>query len=80
MAFSASSVRLPAKTFASAIRNHWAIENQNHWVRRAHYSHRADNPHLRQVLVTDGIAEARLPRDSMRLFSQLLLSHSQIRR
>ncbi len=24
---------LPAKTFASAIRNHWAIENQNHWVR-----------------------------------------------
>ena len=28
-----SSVMLPAKTFASAIRNHWAIENQNHWVR-----------------------------------------------
>jgi len=24
---------LPAKTFASAIRNHWAIENKNHWVR-----------------------------------------------
>jgi predicted transposase YbfD/YdcC len=32
-AFYASSVRLTAKTFASAIRNHWAIENQNHWVR-----------------------------------------------
>ncbi|MGA7449852.1 MAG: hypothetical protein WBW73_00760, partial [Rhodoplanes sp.] len=31
--FYASSVMLPAKTFASAIRNHWAIENQNHWVR-----------------------------------------------
>jgi predicted transposase YbfD/YdcC len=24
---------LPAETFASAIRNHWAIENRNHWVR-----------------------------------------------
>lgn len=24
---------LGAKTFASAIRNHWAIENRNHWVR-----------------------------------------------
>ena len=23
----------PAETFASAIRNHWAIENKNHWVR-----------------------------------------------
>ena len=32
----ASSVMLPAKTFASAIRNHWAIENQNHWVRGGH--------------------------------------------
>ena len=32
-AFYASSVMLPAKTFASAIRNHWAIENQNHQVR-----------------------------------------------
>ena len=32
-AFYASSIMLPAKTFASAIRNHWAIENQNHWVR-----------------------------------------------
>lgn len=32
-AFYAASVRLPAHTFASAIRNHWAIENQNHWVR-----------------------------------------------
>jgi predicted transposase YbfD/YdcC len=32
-AFYASSVVLPAETFASAIRNHWAIENQNHWVR-----------------------------------------------
>jgi hypothetical protein len=21
------------ETFATAIRNHWAIENQNHWVR-----------------------------------------------
>ncbi len=29
----ASSVMLDAKTFASAIRNHWAIENRNHWVR-----------------------------------------------
>ena len=28
-----SSVMLAAKTFASAIRDHWAIENQNHWVR-----------------------------------------------
>ena len=32
-AFYASSIMLPAKTFASAIRNHWAIENHNHWVR-----------------------------------------------
>src|SRR5271166_1199503 len=32
-AFYASSVVLPAETFAAAIRNHWAIENQNHWVR-----------------------------------------------
>lgn len=32
-AFYASSIVLPAQTFASAIRNHWAIENQNHWVR-----------------------------------------------
>lgn len=32
-AFYASSVMLPAETFASAIRNHWAIENKNHWVR-----------------------------------------------
>jgi len=32
-AFYASSVMLPAETFASAIRNHWTIENQNHWVR-----------------------------------------------
>jgi predicted transposase YbfD/YdcC len=28
-----SSIMLPAKTFANAIRNHWAIENRNHWVR-----------------------------------------------
>lgn len=28
-----SSVMLPAETFAIAIRNHWAIENKNHWVR-----------------------------------------------
>ena len=28
-----SSVMLDAKTFAGAIRNHWAIENRNHWVR-----------------------------------------------
>jgi predicted transposase YbfD/YdcC len=28
-----SSVMLPAETFASAIRNHWAIENRNHWVK-----------------------------------------------
>ena len=32
-AFYASSVMLPAKIFASAIRNHWAIENKTHWVR-----------------------------------------------
>ena len=32
-AFYASSVMLPANAFANAIRNHWAIENQNHWVR-----------------------------------------------
>jgi predicted transposase YbfD/YdcC len=32
-AFYASSVMLPAETFASAIRGHWAIENRNHWVR-----------------------------------------------
>lgn len=32
-AFYASSVVLPAENFAAAIRNHWAIENQNHWVR-----------------------------------------------
>ncbi len=32
-AFYVSSVMLPAKIFASAIRNHWAIENKNHWVR-----------------------------------------------
>jgi hypothetical protein len=32
-AFYASSIMLPAQTFASAIRNHWAIENKNHWVR-----------------------------------------------
>lgn len=29
----AASVMLPAQTFASAIRNHWAIENRSHWVR-----------------------------------------------
>ena len=32
-AFYVSSVMLSAETFASAIRNHWAIENKNHWVR-----------------------------------------------
>ena len=32
-AFYASSVMLPAEIFASAIRGHWAVENQNHWVR-----------------------------------------------
>ncbi len=32
-AFYVSSVMLPAKIFDSAIRNHWAIENKNHWVR-----------------------------------------------
>lgn len=31
--FYASSVMLPAETFASAIRGHWAVENENHWVR-----------------------------------------------
>jgi predicted transposase YbfD/YdcC len=29
----ASSVMLPAATFADAIRNHWAIENRSHYVR-----------------------------------------------
>lgn len=29
----ASSVMLPAEIFARAIRNHWSIENKNHWVR-----------------------------------------------
>ena len=29
----ASSVMLPAATFANAIRNHWAIENRSHYVR-----------------------------------------------
>ena len=29
----ASSVMLPAEIFASAIRGHWAVENENHWVR-----------------------------------------------
>ena len=24
---------LPAEIFASAIRGHWAVENENHWVR-----------------------------------------------
>ena len=28
-----SSIMLPAETFAGAIRNHWSIENKNHWVR-----------------------------------------------
>lgn len=28
-----ASTMLPATIFANAIRNHWAIENQNHWVR-----------------------------------------------
>lgn len=32
-AFYASSVMLPAQTIASAIRGHWAVENENHWVR-----------------------------------------------
>ncbi len=32
-AFYVSSVMLSAKVLASAIRNHWAIENRNHWVR-----------------------------------------------
>ena len=32
-AFYASSVMLPADIFASAIRGHWAVENENHWVR-----------------------------------------------
>lgn len=32
-AFYASSVMLPAEIFASAIRGHWAVENENHWVR-----------------------------------------------
>lgn len=32
-AFYASSVMLPAEIFARAIRGHWAVENENHWVR-----------------------------------------------
>jgi len=32
-AFYASSIMLPAEIFASAIRGHWAVENENHWVR-----------------------------------------------
>lgn len=32
-AFYASSVILPAEIFAKAIRGHWAVENENHWVR-----------------------------------------------
>lgn len=32
-AFYVSSVMLPAELFASAIRGHWAVENENHWVR-----------------------------------------------
>lgn len=31
--FHASSIMLPADSFASAIRGHWAVENENHWVR-----------------------------------------------
>ena len=34
-AFYASSVMLPAEIFAHAIRGHWAVENENHWVRDA---------------------------------------------
>jgi predicted transposase YbfD/YdcC len=33
IAFFASSVMLPAEIFARAIRGHWAVENENHWVR-----------------------------------------------
>jgi predicted transposase YbfD/YdcC len=32
-AFYASSVMLPTELFASAIRGHWAVEKENHWVR-----------------------------------------------
>ncbi len=32
-AFYASSIVLPAEIFASAIRGHWAVENESHWVR-----------------------------------------------
>ena len=32
-AFYASSIMLPAEIFANAIRGHWAVENENHWVR-----------------------------------------------
>ncbi len=32
-AFYASSIMLPAQIFAGAIRGHWAVENENHWVR-----------------------------------------------
>lgn len=32
-AFYVSSIMLPAETFLTSIRNHWAIENRNHWVR-----------------------------------------------
>jgi len=33
IAFYASSIMLPAEIFARAIRGHWAVENENHWVR-----------------------------------------------
>ena len=33
VSFSISSVMLPAETFATAIRGHWAVDNKNHWVR-----------------------------------------------
>lgn len=32
-AFYASSLMLSEEIFASAIRGHWAVENENHWVR-----------------------------------------------
>lgn len=32
-AFYVSSIMLPAEIFGQAIRGHWAVENENHWVR-----------------------------------------------
>jgi predicted transposase YbfD/YdcC len=41
-----SSVMLPAETFASAIRNHWGIENKNHWVRDVTFAEHASRTRI----------------------------------